>query len=288
MRPRGRRVPHRQVGSATLKALLIAAVLAYAGLAALMWLTQDSLLFFPQPARGAALAPPGWTPERVAIGAGDGTRLAGVLLLPPREPGAARAPGAVIYFGGNAEEVTAHSAQVERQYGRRAVLLVNYRGYGDSGGKPGERALVADAATLFDWVARRTDIDPTRICAHGRSLGSAVAVQLAAARPLRCLVLTSPFDSLVAVGKAHYGWLPVGLLLRHRFECLALAPSIRVPAMMIYGGGDTIIPAEHSERLAAAWGGPVERVRLEGFGHNDLDLDPQYAQAIASFLERHL
>jgi hypothetical protein len=272
-----------------LKALLVAAALAYAGMVALMWLTQDSQIFFPQPARGHRAAPPGWALEKVSITAADGTALAGLLALPPREAGAsAGAIATVIHFGGNAEEVTAYAPEVERLYGRRAVVLVNYRGYGDSAGRPGEKALVADALAIHDWAARRGDLDGSRICVHGRSLGSGVAVQLAAARPLRCLVLTSPFESFVAVGKAHMPWLPVGWLLRHRFECLAHAPALEVPLLAIFGGADTIIPPDHSERLAAAWGGPVERVRLDGFGHNDIDLDPRYARAIAAFLDRHL
>ena len=261
-------------------------MLAYASMAALLWLTQDSLLFYPQPSRGAPAAPPGWRLEKVALSAADGTPLAGVLLLPPGEPGSRAA--AVLYFGGNAEEVTAYAAEVERHYGRRAVLLVNYRGFGDSGGRPGEKAMAADALTVYDWAAKRADLDGARICVHGRSLGSAVAVRLAAARPVRCVVLTSPFESLVAVGRSHYPWMPVAWLLRHRFESATHASRLKVPALVVYGGADTIIAPEHSERLASAWGGPVERVRLEGFGHNDIDLNPRYAQAIAAFLDRHL
>lgn len=254
-------------------------------MAAFLWLMQDSMIFLPRPASPFVTAPPGWKLEKVSLTAADGTALAGVLVTPPGEAG--RRWPAVLYFGGNAEEVTASAPDVERRYGRRAVLLVNYRGYGDSRGKPGEAALVADAIALHDWAARRADLDPARFCVHGRSLGSGVAVQLAAARSLRCVVLTSPYDSLAAVGHTHYPWLPVGLLLRHRFDSAAVAGRIAVPALVIYGSEDTIVPAEHSERLAAAWGGPVERLRLEGFGHNDLDLNPRYAEAVSAFLDRH-
>ena len=246
-------------------------------------------MFFPQPARGVATPPRGWTVERVALPAADGTPLAGVLLMPPRQTGRelVRQP-AVIYFGGNAEEVTAYASAAEDTYGRRAVLLVNYRGYGDSGGRPGEKALVADSLAVYDWAARRSDLDAGRLCAHGRSLGTGVAVQLAAARPLRCVVLTSPFESLAAVGRAHMPWVPVGLLLRHRFDSLSHAPSLKIPALVLYASADTIIPPVHSERLAAAWGGPVERLRLEGAGHNDIERDPRYAGAIRAFLDRAL
>lgn len=269
-----------------LKTLLIAAVLAYASMAAFLWLTQDSQIFFPQPLRGEATAPPGWTLEPVKIAAADGTPLAGVLLRPSGTDPSRPVP-LLIHFGGNAEEATAYAAQAEHDYGRRAVLLVNYRGYGASGGRPGEKALVADAITLYDWAAARADLDRARICSHGRSLGTGVAIQLAAARPLRCVALTSPYESLVAVARTHFPWLPVGLLLRHRFDSLAAARDLRIPALVLYGAADTIIPAEHSERLADAWGGPVERVRLETSGHNDIDFDPRYRQALRAFLDRH-
>jgi pimeloyl-ACP methyl ester carboxylesterase len=102
------------------------------------------------------------------------------------------------------------------------------------------------------------------------------------------VVLVSPFDSLVAVGKSHMPWLPIGLLLRHRFDSLAHAPSIKAPALVITGGADTLIAPAHSERLASAWGGPVERLQLEHAGHNDIGIDPRYAQAITAFLDRRL
>jgi fermentation-respiration switch protein FrsA (DUF1100 family) len=266
-----------------IKAAVLAAALAYAGVVAILWFAQEKLLFFPQPAGAPPGPPAGWSLEKVQIRAADGTSLVGVLLKPPVD----KSP-VVIYFGGNAEEVTAYAGEVAARYGPRAVLLVNYRGYGASGGKPGEKSLVADALAIYDWVAKRGDVDATRIALHGRSLGSGVAVQLAAARPVRCMILTSAYDSLVAVARSHYPWAPVGWLLRNRFESIALAKSLSVPALMLIGEEDDIVAPEHSERLAAAWGGTVERIRLAGRGHNDLDLDARYAAAISAFLDRHL
>jgi fermentation-respiration switch protein FrsA (DUF1100 family) len=168
------------------------------------------------------------------------------------------------------------------------VLLVNYRGYGRSAGRPGEKALVADGIELYDWAARRADIDAQRIAVHGRSLGTGIAVQVAAARPARCVVLTSPYASLVEVASEVYPWLPVALLMRHRFDSAALAPAMRVPALILVGEADDLVPPHHSDKLAAAWGGPVERVSLAGFGHNDVDVNPRYAAAIHAFLDRNL
>jgi fermentation-respiration switch protein FrsA (DUF1100 family) len=266
-----------------LKTLLIALVLGYAGIACIVWLVQERLLFYPRAALGAATPPPGWRLSEVMLTTRDGTLIAGVLALP-----AVERPPLVIYFGGNAEEVTAYAPHVAEVYGERAVLLVNYRGYGASGGSPGERAIVADAAELHDWVSREAPVDATRVAIHGRSLGSGVAVQLAAARPVKCVVLTSPFASALDVGREMYPWLPVALLLRHPFDSAARAPGLRVPLLVLVGEADRLIAPHHSERLAGLWGGPVERVNLPGFGHNDLDLDPRYAQAIRAFLDRHL
>jgi fermentation-respiration switch protein FrsA (DUF1100 family) len=269
------------LGFIELKVLLLAAIAGYLGVAGLVWLTQEGMMFFPRPATGTVAAPAGWRLEQVSLDARDGTRLAGVLALPPVE----RAP-LVIYFGGNAEEVTEYAPQVAAEYGDRAVLLVNYRGYGASGGKPGEKAMVSDAIELFDWAARHPRLDAGRVALHGRSLGSAVAVQLAADRPVRCVVLTSPFASAVDVARDFYSWLPVALLMRHPFDLAAVAPRVKAPALVIYGEDDSIIKPRQSERLASIWGGPVERVPLPGFGHNDLHVTPRYGEAIRAFLDR--
>ena len=289
MRAGGRRIPDGRlrpaalgrIAVAWLKVLLVALALAYVLFAALVWFAQEKLLFYPQPLHGAPSAPPGWTLEAVKIAAADGTPLAGVLVKPP----ASHAP-LVIYFGGNAEEVTAFAPLAGQVYGERAALFVNYRGYGGSGGKPAEKDLVADAIGLYDWAARRTDVDAARVALHGRSLGTGVAVQVAAARPARCVVLTSPFDSARDVAQRGYPWLPVKLLLRHPFDSAALAPKMRMPVLILMGEADDLIPMSHSVRLAGLWGGPVERKAFPGFGHNDIGMNPAYEVAIREFLSR--
>lgn len=266
-----------------MKLILLAGLVGYLGITGLVWLAQDSMLFYPRAAVPVPPAPAGWRIEEVAFTTRDGTVLAGVLARP-----AADKTALVIYYGGNAEEVTSFAPSAPQAYGERAVLLMNYRGYGASGGRPGETALVSDALEIFDWAARRDDIDRDRIAVHGRSLGSGVAVQVAAAKPARCVVLTSPFARLIEVAQEVYPWLPVSILMRHRFDSAAHAPTLRTPALFLMGDADTLIPKHHSERLAGLWGGPAERVSFEGLGHNDLDISPRYAAAIRGFLDRCL
>jgi len=267
----------------TLEVLLLAGVAGYAGVMLLVWGFQERLLFYPRAVSSPPAPPAGWRLEPVSIKAADGALLAGVLVLPP-----VPRPPLVIYFGGNAEEVTSFASLAAQSYGNRAVLLVNYRGYGDSTGAPGEKSLVSDGIEIFDWASRRTDIDAGRIAIHGRSLGGGVSVQVAAARPPRCVILTSPFDSALAVGQRHYWWLPIAWLIRHPFDSAARAPGLKMPALFLIGDADTLIPASHSKRLASLWGGPAEQLVLPGYGHNDLSLDPRYDAAIHTFLDRNL
>ncbi len=266
-----------------MKLLLVGAIVIYAVIAAIVWLLQERLMFLPPPATPTPAGPNGWQAQELRLAMRDGTRLAGVLLLPPVER-----PALVIYFGGNAEDAVSNAPQAEHEYGERALLLVNYRGYGASGGRPGEKAIVADALEIHDWAVRDPRIDSSRIALHGRSVGSGVAVQLAAQRPVRCVVLTTPFDSALAIAKAAYPWLPVALLMRHPFDSAAHANAIRVPALFLVGEADTIIPPAHARRLKARWGGPVEEVSFAGFGHNDISLHPGYASALRGFLDRNL
>jgi fermentation-respiration switch protein FrsA (DUF1100 family) len=266
-----------------LQVLLLAVACGYAGVVLLAWLGQERLLFHPRPVESKPVVPDGWRAEEIVFTTRDGTKLHGVLAMPP-----VAKPPLVLYFGGNAEEVTSLSAMAREYYADRAVLYVNYRSYGSSEGKPGEAALVSDGIELFDWAKQRDDIDAARIAVHGRSLGTGVAVQVAAARPARCVVLTSPFLSAREVAKSLYPWLPVAFLMRHPFDSAARAPTMKTPALFIMGTADTLVPMWQSKELADLWGGPKDRLVLEGFGHNDVHMNPRYGATIREFLDRCL
>jgi hypothetical protein len=268
---------------------LLPIVAVVAAVPLLAYCSQERLLFFPQPLsaeqHGALLRA---TPGVLSLDfeAADGTALH-AWLLPARSAGPAPA---VIYFGGNAENVAYMLGEVRRRSETRVRattwLFVDYRGYGRSQGRPAETALVADALAAYDLLAARSDVDRARIHAFGRSLGSGVAVPLAAQRPLAGIVLVTPFDSAVAVGQRHYPFLPVGRLLKHRFDSLALAPAIKVPAAIIAAQRDSVVPPDHARRLADAWGGPVTWTLVRDAGHNDIDSAPAFWPAIEAALAR--
>ena len=259
--------------------LLLAAVLVL-GVPAVAFLAQDRMLFLPH----LATAPPGGTRrprpvEEIEFAMPDGPRVRGWLA-------AARGGGPaplIIYYGGNAEDVT---WQVFEPWPEGwALALVNYRGYGASEGRPSERALFADAEVVLDALARRPDVDAMRIVLVGRSLGTGVATHVAARRPVRGVVLISPYDSMVALARHHYPFLPVRWLLRHRFDSIARAPGIKVPLLAIAGDRDAVVPIERSRRLFEAWGGPKRWVVIPGANHDDLGGQRPFWEAIRAFLD---
>ena len=190
--------------------LIVVAAIAI-GVPAAFWLAQDRLIFFPQSVGGTSHLPPHAAPFTVT--ASDGTQLRGWFVA-----GLAAPAPTVIYFGGNAEEVsfTLADPRWPRDW---SIVALNYRGYGASEGTPGEREFTSDALSIYDAVAARDGIDRKRIVVFGRSLGTALAAHVAGERSVAGVVLVSPYDSLVAVGKHHYPWLPVSLLLRAPFRC---------------------------------------------------------------------
>lgn len=249
-----------------------------------LYLAQERILFPRQPMQPAMLE---WANNRfgtdeVTIPAADGTHLRGWLL-----PAAKEGPAPLlIYFGGNAEEVSGQIFDRNR-FPEWSLLLVNYRGYGLSEGEPSQKALLDDAETLYDWAIKRPEIDKRKIVAWGRSLGTGVAVHLAAQRPLAGVLLISPYDSITAVATEHYPYAPVSWLLRHPFDSLSLAASIHTPMLALAVAGDEVVPVEHSERLVAAWGGPKALVVFQHGRHNDMEEDGNdYWERISAFLER--
>lgn len=248
---------------------------------ALLYFSQERLIFHRQPAPGTPPSAPDLAIAEIAIPTADGVRLGGWLARPARAD--SRPLPLVIYFGGNAEEV---SWMLERAGETPGVswLLVDYRGYGSSGGAPSEKALVADALAWFDLAATLPGVDKARILAFGRSLGSGVAVRLAHDRPVRALVLATPYDSLAAVARHYYWYLPVDWMLRHRFDSDRLAPGMKQPLLALIAERDEVIPPAHAEALFKAWGGPKHRVLLTGAGHNSTDLHPLFWDAIRAFI----
>jgi uncharacterized protein len=251
------------------------AVLAI-GVPLAVYLMQDKLIFLTRPlseGEHRAIAARHRDVADVFLQAADGTRVHAWHVK------AADESPLVLYFGGNAEEVSWLLDELPRRKLDAAWLLIDYRGYGASAGAPSQRALNADALLWYDYGTKVS----AQLFAFGRSLGSGVAVQLAAERALAGLVLVAAFDSLVAVARHHYPYLPVKLLLKHRFDSAVLAPRISAPLLCIVATSDQVIPSVHAKRLYDAWGGAKRWLALPG-GHNETDNQADYWPAVQAFL----
>jgi pimeloyl-ACP methyl ester carboxylesterase len=252
-----------------LSTALVGAGLVYLLLCAALFLLQRSLLYFPQPrsseAEGELLA----IPLAGEPGAGQ------VLVTTRRHPGAK----AVLYFGGNAEDVATQLPLLEQVFPEHALYLLHYRGYGGSSGTPSQAALFADALSLFERVYR----DHQQIDVIGRSLGSAVALHLAARRPVARLVLVTPFDSLESLAKAQFPLFPVGLLLQDRFRSSQEAPRVKAPTLVIAAERDEVVPRASTEMLLSRFRpGVASLVVLPVDGHNAVDGSPLYGPLLGT------
>jgi len=259
--------------SSILKILLGVAI----GVPLFMWVFQERMLFFPRPLDSRPAPRP--NVEEVSIVAADGVKLRGWLVKSDGAP----AP-LVIYFGGNAEEIS-WLVDIADHFVGWSLLLVNFRGYGESEGKPGEKELLQDALVIHDYAKRRPGVNSERIVAMGRSLGSGVAVHLATHRVLRGVILVSPYDSIVEVAKRHYPFLPVSLMLRHRFDSLALAPQIEAPLLCLVATEDRVIPAANSRALFEAWRGTKTWHEVPRSDHDSISGEPEYWRSISDFLK---
>lgn len=246
-----------------LLALAAGMVALYLLVCVVMFAAQRSLLYLPQPRQPGSRAP-------TLLLQSGGERLVITTHRPdgPDRPNAAPSSAvpsrAVLYFGGNAEDVTMSLPTLVGAFPGHALYLMHYRGFGGSSGRPNETALVADALALHDRVVA----DHPSIVVVGRSLGSGIAIQLAVERPLAGLVLVTPYDSLLELATDLYPWLPVNWLLRDRYESWRFASRVTVPTRFIIAGQDSVVPISSSDRLQARFRPDlVTRIQIPGTDH---------------------
>jgi pimeloyl-ACP methyl ester carboxylesterase len=245
--------------------IAVTVIISYAVLCVSFYLFQDRFIYHHIPAAARQGA------ESLRVKSGDAVLNVWVL-----HPGLHQA---VIYFGGNRDDVGAKLSVFSETFPDQTVYLVNYRGYGGSTGKPSEAALIGDAQTIYDWAALRHD----RISVMGRSLGTGVATALAASRPVERLILITPYDSLSNVVADDVPWLPVSWLLRDHYNSAARITDVHAPVMVMIAGRDSVILRPRSDALCAAIPAALRStVVISGATHDDLPLFLGYLQSHAS------
>jgi pimeloyl-ACP methyl ester carboxylesterase len=248
-----------------LSILLLVGVGAYAAACLALLLMQRSYIYYP-PATPMLQAPRTSTLE-----------VPGAIVKVSERP--AQGPQAVIYLGGNAEDVTMSLPLLDEAFPAHALYLLHYRGYLGSTGKPGEAANVADALALFDRVMA----EHGEVVVIGRSLGSGIAVQVASQRPVKQLVLVTPYASLQDIAAAHFSYFPVRWLLRDKYESWRYAPQVKAPALVLAAERDEIIPASSTAQLLSRFQPGLATLHvIRGTGHNTISESPAYLAHLRS------
>ncbi len=242
---------------------------------------DEMLALFPAPFPEGDWSPAERDFEDCWFEAVDGIRLHG-WYLPHDNPRAV-----LLHLHGNAGNIT-HRAEVaeflHERYGI-SIMLFDYRGYGRSEGVPTIEGLVRDAQAARDYLAMRADISPESIVLLGRSLGGAIAVQLASEDGARGLILESTFSSLREVSSNHYPALLVNLLVADRLDSVTAIANYDGPLLQCHGGFDRTIPIELGRDLFAAAREPKTFITMPGLDHNDWPSDEYYDALDEFFIE---
>jgi uncharacterized protein len=259
-----------------LAGLLLAAAALYGVLVALMYVFQRRLMYFRDVPRVIPAQAGFAQAEEIRLTASDGEKLMAWHVAPRGSK------PVVLYFQGNA-------CGLDMRVGRfqwltadgSGLVALCYRGYGGSSGSPSETGLIRDALAAYDFAAAR--YGAARLVPFGESLGTAVAVALAAERPVGGLILDAPFTSAADVGAVTYPFVPVRWLIKDAFRSDRRIGQVRAPLLVLHGGRDRVVPIRFGERLFALASEPKRFVRFAEGAHVDLD-DHGAAAEIGKFL----
>jgi len=241
--------------------------IAYVAMCFLLFIFQRQMIYFPT----SEVSVPGVS--HTVLDTGE-VRIKVWILNPGKEK-------ALIYFGGNAENVAYNINNFSTLFANRTVYLVNYRGYGGSSGSPHEEGFYSDALFAYDHFLKQH----TAVSVMGRSIGAAVATYLTSKRDVDKLILVTPFDSAVNVGKKIYWFFPMGLILQERLDSAGRASKVTTDTLIIAAANDRIIPYENTRNLIQAFTKTrVEVATLDDTGHNTVHLHPDYKKIIAAFM----
>jgi hypothetical protein len=263
-----------------LRLALTSGAAVYLAVVFFMFMQQRSLQYYPTNR--------GLTPQllglkdvnEVTIATADGERLIAW------HAKAAQGLPTVLYFHGNAGEIGDRADRLSFYHSQGlGVLFVSYRGFGGSTGAISEKGLIVDAIAAYDWLASRVS-SPKEIAVVGESLGTGVAVQLAAQRTVAAIALEAPYTSAADIAANIYWWLPVRFLMKDTFYSEDFIAAIKAPLLIQHGDRDELIPIKHARSLLAMAHEPKEMVVLPGAGHSAVN-DPDVWAREVNFFRRH-
>lgn len=239
-------------------------LLLYGGILAWLLVNEDRMIYFPE--QGTAEAPGDLAVEKVSFPSTDGVRLTAWVVVPPNDT----SRWILILHGNAGNLATPGRPEHDRQLRGLGLglLALDYRGYGESEGKPSEQGLYRDARAAYDYLVNQRQIAPHRIVIYGHSLGSAVAVELATTVPAAGLIIEGALTSVPDRGAELWPLIPVRLIARNRFNSLERIGRLKMPVLLIHGRDDMTIPIAHGRRLFDAAPEPRTFLEVPG-GHDD-------------------
>ena len=247
----------------TLKWFMIYALLGYGALVALLYFSQRAIQYFPERLRTAPAAAGLPQAQEIVLDTADGEHVI-AWHVPPR----GNKP-VVLYFHGNGGSLRMRVGRFrDLTADGTGLVALSYRGYAGSSGAPTEAGLMRDALAAYAFTTARYPAE--RIVLWGESLGSGVAIGLAAEMPVGYLVLQSPFTSAVDVGMQRYWFVPVRFLMKDQLRSDLRIGKVTAPVLVLHGDRDDIVPIAMGERLYGLINTPKRFVRFAGVGHNDL------------------
>lgn len=248
-----------------MKTVAILLIAGYAAFCALLYFTQRGMMYFPDRTRTAPADAGLPEAKEEKLVTADGETIL-VWHIAPRDE---QRP-VVVYFHGNGGALNLRArrfaALAAEGFG---VVGVSYRGYGGSTGSPSEDGLIADGIASYEFAAKL--YTPARVALWGESLGSGVAIAVAAEAPVAKLVLETPFTSAADIGAAVYPFLPVRLLMKDQFRSDLRIKSVKAPVLILHGEKDSVVPIAFGERLYEMIPGEKKFARIKGGEHYDLD-----------------
>lgn len=256
---------------------------AWLCLVVVVWLTQDRLLYLPGVGGRDWIATPaelGLEYRELELTTVDDVLLRGWWV--PHED----ARGALLFFHGNAGNIS-HRLQTLELFRRLqlSVLLIDYRGYGRSEGRPSEAGTAQDARAAWAWLTEEAGLQPGQILLAGRSLGAAVAAELAREKSPAGVILESPFRSVPVLAQQLYPFLPARWLSRFDYAVEEYVTKIEAPLLVVHSHDDEIVPFSHGQRVHERAANPFGLVELRG-GHNTafLESSADYLGGLHEFL----
>jgi hypothetical protein len=248
-----------------LKWLVVLAAVGYLGGLVVLFLAQRAFIFpAPQTVRTSPAAAGFPEAEEHILTTADGAKV--IIWHMPAKPGFA----VILHFPGNGDYLAGLVGRFRNiTADGTGLVALSYRGYAGSSGKPSEQGLLFDAAAAYGFTAARYATD--RIVVWGFSLGSGVAVALAAEQPVSKLILEAPYTSIIDVAAAAFPFVPVRWLIRDQFRSDQRIAHVKAPLLIMHGARDATIPIRFGERLFALAREPKQFVRFPEGGHTDLD-----------------